>query len=110
VKPLQEITLGSLRLNLERQECTSHRGEQKVRLHLSPTEFRLLRSLMNVGQGVLSREQLLEVLWGRDVHVLKRTVDAHVSRLRRKLAGSSHTIVTAYGAGYQLRECKPQKS
>lgn len=73
-------------------------------VHLGPTEFRLLRHLMENPGRVFSREQLLDAVWGRDVFVGPRTVDTHIRRLRRALAagGRADPIRTVRSAGYGL--------
>jgi two-component system phosphate regulon response regulator PhoB len=73
-------------------------------IHLGPTEYRLLLTLMERPGRVLSRAQLLDLVWGRDVHVEDRTVDVHIRRLRKAL-GAVHAadpIRTVRGAGYSL--------
>jgi len=79
-----------------------HRGGSNI--HLGPTEFRLLRHLMENPGRVFSREQLLDAVWGRDVFVGPRTVDTHIRRLRRALAagGRNDPIRTVRSAGYGL--------
>ena len=64
--------------------------ERKVKrgdnyLHLSPTEFRLLRMLMREPGKVFSREVLLKSVWGENIFVESRTVDVHIRRLRKNL-------------------------
>jgi len=73
-------------------------------VHLGPTEFRLLRHLMEHPGRVFSREQLLDAVWGRDVYVEARTVDVHIRRLRVALNGEEHADVirTVRAAGYAL--------
>lgn len=73
-------------------------------IHLGPTEFRLLRHLMEHPGRVFSREQLLDAVWGRDVYVEARTVDVHIRRLRVALNGEQHADVirTVRAAGYAL--------
>ena len=75
-------------------------------IHLGPTEFRLLRFLMERPGRVFSREQLLDAVWGRDAEVELRTVDVHIRRLRKALNGSgrSDVIRTVRAAGYALDE------
>jgi len=81
-----------------------YRGERAI--HLGPTEFRLLRYLMEHQGRVFSREQLLDAVWGRDVYVEARTVDVHIRRLRKALnsSGEADFIRTVRAAGYSL-EC-----
>jgi two-component system phosphate regulon response regulator PhoB len=78
------------------------RGEREV--HLGPTEFRLLRHLMEHPGRVLSREQLLDAVWGHDTEVEQRTVDVHIRRLRLALHqdGAPDPIRTVRSAGYAL--------
>ncbi len=71
---------------------------------LGPTEFRLLRFLMERPGRVFSREQLLDAVWGRDAEVELRTVDVHIRRLRKALngAGRPDLVRTVRAAGYSL--------
>ncbi len=74
------------------------------RLNLAPTEFRLLHFFMSNPDRVYSREQLLDHVWGRGVFVEERTVDVHIRRLRKALAGRGYDrfIQTVRGAGYRF--------
>jgi two-component system phosphate regulon response regulator PhoB len=88
-------------------DLSSHRVLRDGRpIHLGPTEFRLLRFLMERPGRVYSREQLLDAVWGRDIYVEVRTVDVHIRRLRKALNGPSDTdiIRTVRSAGYALDE------
>lgn len=73
-------------------------------IHLGPTEFRLLRTLMEKPGRVFSRERLLDLVWGRDVYVEDRTVDVHIRRLRKALnaEGGADMIRTVRGEGYAI--------
>jgi two-component system alkaline phosphatase synthesis response regulator PhoP len=74
-------------------------------VELTPTEFDLLVALALHRGRVLSREQLIERVWGHDYYSDERVVDVHVGRLRRKVEDDpSHPawIVTARGAGYRF--------
>ena len=68
---------------LDSGEHRVFRGGQA--LHLGPTEFRLLSTLMERPGRVWTREQLLDRVWGRDIYVDSRTIDVHVGRLRKAL-------------------------
>jgi two-component system phosphate regulon response regulator PhoB len=91
-------------LALDRETRRVHRGEREI--HLGPTEFRLLDCLMQRPGRVYSREQLLDIVWGRDVYVEVRTVDVHIGRLRKALNGRRQRdpIRTVRAAGYALDE------
>jgi len=71
---------------------------------LGPTEFRLLRFLMEHPGRVFSREQLLDSVWGHDAYIEPRTVDVHIRRLRKamNLPDTEDLIRTVRSAGYAL--------
>ncbi len=73
-------------------------------LHLGPTEYRLLEFFMQHPGRVFAREQLLDAVWGRDIHVEPRTVDVHIRRLRKAInaPGETDLIRTVRSAGYAL--------
>ncbi|MFP5469949.1 MAG: phosphate regulon transcriptional regulator PhoB [Alphaproteobacteria bacterium] len=86
-------------------DIASHRvSRDNMPVQLGPTEFRMLRFLMERPGRVYSREQLLDQVWGRDVYVESRTVDVHIRRLRMALdvEGAPDIIRTVRGAGYAL--------
>ncbi len=82
---------------------TAHRVTRREReVRLGPTEFKLLAFFMENTGRVLSRQQLLDGVWGRDAFIDGRTVDVHVGRLRKALirGSDSDPIRTVRGAGY----------
>ena len=94
------LRLGDLALDLSAHRVS--RNGQAV--HLGPTEFRLLRFLLERPGRVFSREQLLDAVWGRDAEVELRTVDVHIRRLRKALNEGGHKdlVRTVRAAGYAL--------
>ena len=78
------------------------RGGRAV--HLGPTEYRLLEFFLMHPGRVFSREQVLDAVWGRDIHVEPRTVDVHIRRLRKAVnaEGDADVIRTVRSAGYAL--------
>ncbi len=74
------------------------------RIHLGPTEFRLLRTLIAAPERVFTRQQLLDSVWGENIYVEERTVDVHVRRLRKALNahGGPDLIRTVWATGYAL--------
>jgi len=89
-----------LRVNSETHRVYRWNDEIK----LGPTEYRLLLALLERPGRVLSREQLFDVVWGRDIYVYTRTVDVHIGRLRKALNqdDTKYPIRTVRGAGYAL--------
>ena len=88
-------------------DLVAHRVTRGGRpVHLGPTEFRLLRFLLQHPGRVFSREQLLDQVWGHDVYVEPRTVDVHIRRLRKAIndGAGSDLVRTVRSAGYALEE------
>ncbi len=86
-------------------DLAAHRVHRNSRpIHLGPTEFRLLEFLMQHPRRVFSREELLNSVWGPDIHVEPRTVDVHIRRLRKSINGEGELDVvrTVRAAGYAL--------
>ena len=76
----------------------------KTRVHLGPTEYNLLKHLMENPCRVFSREQLLDSVWGHGIYVEQRTVDTHIRRLRKALniEGKKNFIRTIRSSGYSI--------
>lgn len=99
--PADVVRAGPLRVDTARHEA--HLGE--IRLDLTALEFDLLLTLARHADRVLSREQLLDQVWGYDYYEDQRVVDAAVKRLRhkvREVAPDSELLVTVRGVGYKL--------
>ncbi len=92
------IRVGDLTIDPARHEVTVAGRPVALR----PKEFDLLRTLAEHRGMVLSREQLLDRVWGYDFYGETRTVDVHIAHLRKKLAGSTVRIETVIGVGYKL--------
>src|SRR6266404_1299590 len=85
----RELTLrvrAALRLDPERHRCFV----EKTEIELTAKEFALLHGLMMRPGRVMTREQLLDDVWGTDIAVTTRTIDTHLKRLREKLWPASH--------------------
>jgi two-component system phosphate regulon response regulator PhoB len=96
----QAVEVGPLRLDPLTMRVTAAAAPVAV----GPTEFRLLRFLMNHPERVHTRAQLLDRVWGDHVFIEERTVDVHIKRLRDLLGahGCAQLIETVRGAGYRL--------
>ena len=92
------VVVGPLSIDWRRHVVTLDGAE----LRLRNKEFDLLRQLAEHEGIVLSREQLLETVWGYDYYGETRTVDVHVNQLRRKLTTDAIAIETVRGVGYKL--------
>jgi two-component system phosphate regulon response regulator PhoB len=91
---------GPLRLDPERHRCTVEDRE----LDLTAKEFQLLEALMRRPGRVMTREKLLDEVWGSDIAVTTRTIDTHLKRLREKLGVAADLIETVRGVGYRFAE------
>lgn len=87
-----------IKLDKNRHEVTV----DGVSVDLTPLEFRLLAHLMERPGRVLTRDHLLEQVWGEEVFVTDRTVDTHIKRLRAKLGSGSERVETIRGVGYRF--------
>ncbi|MBO9666048.1 MAG: response regulator transcription factor [Bdellovibrio sp.] len=99
---IQQVQFGDLMIDSNRM-CVEWRSSQKgaVQIELTPFEFKILRMVCSRPGQVYSREQLIDQVWGVGKFVTERTVDAHVSHLRKKIADSNVKIETVLGAGYK---------
>ena len=96
---------GTLRYHDLAMDQDAHRVTRNGRArHLGPTEYRLLEFFLQHPGRVFTREQVLDAVWGRDIHVEPRTVDVHIRRLRKVInaPGEVDLIRTVRAAGYAL--------
>jgi DNA-binding response OmpR family regulator len=95
------LTVGDLRLNPDTREVIRSGRE----IELTNREFELLEHLMRNERLVVSRERLLEEVWGYDPTALTNTIDVFISNVRRKLeeGGEPRILHTKRGAGYVVR-------
>ena len=89
-----------LLLDVDRYRCVYEDQE----ITLTAKEFGLLTALMQRPGRVMTRERLLEEVWGKDIAVTHRTVDTHMKRLREKLGAAGNLIDTVRGVGYRFCE------
>jgi two-component system alkaline phosphatase synthesis response regulator PhoP len=100
-----QIRHGDLLVDSGRREV--HVGEEEIQL--APKEFDLLWELLDHRGLVLTRDQLLERVWGYTFAGDTRTVDVHVRQLRRKL-GEASPVVTVWGVGYKVSPARDSVS
>lgn len=97
------LTLGDLTMDLERMtvELAAAGGGRKT-IELTPYEYKILKMMLTNPGQVFSRDQIVERAWGVGKHITSRTVDAHVSHLRKKLVKSDVLVETVLSAGYKI--------
>lgn len=94
------IRHGGLMIDLTRRRVTF----EGTPIDLTATEFRLLQFFAQHPERVFSRSELIDAALGREVSVIDRTIDVHITGLRKKLAGCSDWIETVRGFGYRFHE------
>ncbi|HEY7152120.1 MAG TPA: response regulator transcription factor [Solirubrobacterales bacterium] len=102
------LAVGDLRLNPDTRDV--YRGDRQI--ELTNREFELLEYLMRNERLVISRERLLEEVWGYDPMALTNTIDVFISNLRRKLeaGGEPRILHTKRGAGYVIRAPRDEEA
>lgn len=95
----RKVTFAGLSINFETYEVLL--GDEK--LHLTPSEFKLLASMVQNRGKVMTRDQLIDQIQGEGINVVGRTIDTHIFGLRKKLADWSDNIETIRGVGYRVR-------
>src|SRR5918996_1582385 len=100
------LVVGDLRLNPDTREV--HRGDRQI--DLTNREFELLEFLMRNERLVVSRERLLEEVWGYDPLAMTNTIDVFISNVRRKLeaGGEPRILHTKRGAGYVVKAARDE--
>ncbi|MCM2353581.1 MAG: response regulator transcription factor [Pseudobdellovibrio sp.] len=109
LRRMQELSnsaeiFGNLRLHPERLEVELDGKGQR----LSEIEFNLLRIFLTHPNKKITRDEILKTIWN-DTRVEERTVDVHISSLRRKLKDFNHHIKALYGSGYILRPVEKKR-
>ncbi|MFM6928700.1 MAG: response regulator transcription factor [Bdellovibrio sp.] len=99
VNPENEVSIHGLKMNFKTYEI-SYLNEP---LHLTPSEFKLLGTLVQNQGVVLTREKLIENIQGEGISVVGRTIDTHVFGLRKKLGDWGDRIETIRGVGYRVK-------
>lgn len=81
-------------------------GDKFIDANLTHIEFRLLTYLSDRLEQVIPRDELLNEIWGKDIYVYARSVDTHVSKIRKKIGTASDLIKSIHGVGYKFSEQK----
>ena len=99
-KPANQIQIDELKIDLDRHQVFSDGNV----IDLTATEFKILSLFAHSPGRVFTRSILMDAVWGQEYYGIERTMDTHVSRLRRKLGGFGERIETVHGVGYRLKE------
>ncbi len=105
LKKPEIIRFGDVIINRSKREVVSH----GVLLDLTPTEYDILGVLIDSTRRILSRNRLIEMIWGSDFFIEERAIDVHIRRLRKKIESDPsqpEIIVTSRGAGYRFGDIR----
>ncbi|RYZ82973.1 MAG: response regulator transcription factor [Proteobacteria bacterium] len=107
---LDVIRCGPLELNKTTQRAYKTDGGEKQEIDLSSLEFKLLLYFATNPDVVLSRDRILDSVWGEGRYVDARAVDTHVSKVRKKLGLAGDVISSVHGTGYRFSvEAEPKE-
>lgn len=96
----KQIETHGLIIDLDKHQVFTENGP----IDLTATEFKLITLFARSPGRVFTRDILMDVIWGQEYYGIDRTVDTHVSRLRRKLGEFGKHIETVHGVGYRFKE------
>lgn len=98
------LRLGELRLVISKQKLfvREAEGAAEREIELTSLEFKMLLYFAKHSERIISRDQLISAIWGENVHIIDRTVDGHVSHIRKKINRSTYRIESVRGEGYRF--------
>ncbi len=94
-----QLRVAGLTIDMDKHQVHSEEGV----IDLTATEFKMLSLLAGSPGRVFSRSVLMDAVWGQEYYGLDRTIDTHISRLRRKLGDFGDLIETVHGVGYRFK-------
>lgn len=111
IQPSQQEVSELLRIDNLKLDLAQYRvWVAQEEIFLTRTEFKLLQFLLESQGRILTRDLLLDRVWGYESEVTTRTVDTHMTRLREKLKSKGDLIETVRGVGYRLKQLGPLSS
>lgn len=106
----EDIMNGSFITNLSKQKIIVKTDGKYIELDLTPIEFRILNYFLQNEDHVLSRNQILNYVWGSNTHINDRTVDTHIYSLRKKMGEFSTCIKSIKSEGYRFTQAQLRES
>ncbi|MCR9204886.1 MAG: response regulator transcription factor [Halobacteriovoraceae bacterium] len=97
-----QLEWNELRVNTASQVLTLMEENKETDVELTALEYKLFMFFADNCNTVLPREKILDEIWGDDIHVYNRSVDTHVSKLRKKLGNHGDLIESVHGVGYKF--------
>jgi len=94
----EKLTFNDLTIDIHTKEVFI----KSQKIELTKTEYKLLIFLLNNSNRVVSREEIIDTIWHETPYITERTVDVHITRLRKKLENYAHLITNQAGFGYRF--------
>lgn len=101
-KEAEVFKVGDLTFDVAKQRVIIDKQDGSETVSLTTLEFRILLFFARRREQVISRSQLLDSVWGGDINVYDRTIDTHISHIRKKIGTSEWKIESVHGAGYRF--------
>jgi len=98
------IESNGLKVDLRARKAYLKQAEDDVELDLTPIEFKILQLFLEEPGKACHRDEILNRVWGQSIYVYPRSVDTHVSKLRKKLGPMSCLIHSVHGTGYRFSD------
>jgi DNA-binding response OmpR family regulator len=105
-----EFIVGDLRVQLLEQRVFIRTSTEEIPIAMTPLEFKIFQIFAKREEQVFSRDKIIDLVWGGSVSILDRTIDTHVSHIRRKLKNSALSLISVHGVGYKLTKSKNLES
>lgn len=101
-KRIANLKIEDLVINVAEQKLLIDVSGQNIPISFTSLEFRIFNFLAKNKETITSRDEIMNHIWGNRVHVIDRTVDAHIAHIRKKISRSRVKIETIFGCGYKL--------
>jgi DNA-binding response OmpR family regulator len=99
----ENFKIEDLTANVAEQRLYHESGGQTKHINFTSLEFRIFVFLSKNRNKVISRDEIINHIWGGKVYITDRTVDAHIAHIRKKITASKVKIETIFGTGYKLK-------
>lgn len=96
------VESNDIQMDLISQKAYLIENMAKTELNLTPIEFKILYIFLNAPGKAIGRDEILDSVWGKEIYVYPRSVDTHVSNLRKKLGYKGDLISCVHGRGYRF--------
>lgn len=102
----ENFKIEDLVVNIAEQRLYHESANQTQPINFTSLEFRIFTFLSKHRNQIISRDEIINHIWGGRVHVTDRTVDAHIAHIRKKISPSKVKIETIFGSGYKMLALK----